>query len=209
LLAEVVRDPRSEVRLSAAAALMVVSGPGAVEALVNGLRDPEIRWVCILGLRQAGTAAVPSLLRRTGDPEFDFWKQHVLGGMGDKAIEGCVETLDREKDAATRSAALCTLEQIRDARAAWPVVRMLGDPQVGQVALFLAARMGQVAVEPLLLSLRDENPAVRTRSAVALGEMLEPRAVPALREMSRDPDAAVRNAASKALQRIAPAATSP
>jgi HEAT repeat protein len=209
LLAEVVRDPRSEVRLSAAAALMVVSGPGAVEALVNGLRDPEIRWVCILGLRQAGTAAVPSLLRRTGDPEFDFWKQHVLGGMGDKAIEGCVETLDREKDAATRSAALCTLEQIRDARAAWPIVRMLGDPQVGQVALFLAARMGQVAVEPLLLSLRDENPAVRTRSAVALGEMLEPRAVPALREMSRDPDAAVRNAASKALQRIAPAATSP
>jgi len=204
LLTEVVRDPRPEVRLSAAAALMVVSGPGAVEALVNGLRDPQIRWVCILGLRQAGTAAVPILLRRTGDPELDFWKQHVLGGMGDKAIEGCVETLDREKDAATRSAALCTLEQIRDARAAWPIVRMLGDPEVGQVAAFLAARMGQVVVEPLLLSLRDENPAVRTRSAVALGEMMEPRAVPALREMSQDPDTSVRNAASKALRRIDP-----
>ncbi len=204
LLAEVVRDPRPEVRLSAAAALMVVSGPGAVDALVNGLRDPVIRWVCILGLRQAGTAAVPILLRRTGDPELDFWKQHVLGGMGDKAIEGCVETLDREKDAATLSAALCTLEQIRDARAAWPVIRMLGDPQVGQVAVFLAARMGQAAVEPLLLSLLDENPVVRTRSAVVLGEMREPRAVPALREMSLDPDAAVRNAASKALGRIVP-----
>jgi HEAT repeat protein len=209
LLTEVVRDPRPEVRLSAAAALMVVSGPGAVEALVNGLRDPQIRWVCILGLRQAGTAAVPILLRRTGDPELDFWKQHVLGGMGDKAIEGCVETLDREKDAATRSAALCTLEQIRDARAAWPIVRMLGDPEVGQVAAFLAARMGQVVVEPLLLSLRDENPAVRTRSAVALGEMMEPRAVPALREMSQDPDTSVRNAASKALRRIDPDTPSP
>lgn len=204
LLAEAIRDPLPAVRLSAAAALMVVSGPEAVEALVNGLRDPQIRWVCILGLRQAGTPAVPILLRRTGDPEFDFWKQHVLAGMGEKAIEGCVETLDREKDAGTRSAALCTLEQIRDARAAWPVVRMLGDPQVGQVAAFLAARMGQVAVEPLLLSLRDENPDVRIRAAVALGEMREPRAVPVFREMSQDPDPAVRNAASKALRRIVP-----
>ena len=209
LLAEVIRDPLPEVRLSAAAALMVVSGPDVIEALVNGLRDPQIRWVCILGLRQAGSDAVPILLRRTGDPEFDFWKQHVLAGMGEKAIEGCVESLDREKDAATRSAALCTLEQIRDARAAWPVVRMLGDPQVGQVAAFLAARMGQVAVEPLLLSLRDENPAVRTRSAIALGEMGEPRAVPALREMSQDPDPATRLAASKALRRIVPGTPSP
>lgn len=204
LLTEVVRDPRPEVRLSAAAALMVISGPGSVEALVNGLRDPQIRWVCILGLRQAGTYAVPILLRRSGDPEFDFWKQHVLAGMGEKAIEGCVETLVREKDAGSRSAALCTLEQIRDARAAWPVVRMLGDPQVGQVAVFLAARMGQVAVEPLLVSLRGDNPEVRIRAATALGEMEEPRAIPVLREMEHDQDPAVRSAATKALGRIIP-----
>jgi HEAT repeat protein len=209
LLAEVIRDPLPEVRLSAAAALMVLSGPEVVEALLNGLRDPQIRWVCILGLRQSGTAAVPILLRRTGDPEFDFWKQHVLAGMGEKAIDGCVETLDREKDAGARSAALCTLEQIRDARAAWPVVRMLGDPQVGQVAAFLAARMGQVAVEPLLLSLLDDNPAVRARSAVALGEMRESRAEAPLRERLSDPDSGVREAASKALQRIAAAPPAP
>lgn len=209
LLTEVVRDPSPEVRLSAAAALMVLSGPGAIEALVNGLRDPQIRWVCILGLRQAGTPAVPILLRRTGDPELDFWKQHVLSGMGEKAIEGCVETLDRDKDAGTRSAALCTLEQIRDARAAWPVVRMLGDPQVGQVAAFLSARMGQVAVEPLLLSLRSENPEARMRAAAALGEMREIRAAPVLREMANDPDPAVREAASKAYGRIAPGAPPP
>ncbi len=202
LLAEVVRDPLPEVRLSAAAALMVLSCPDVVETLVNGLRDPQIRWVCILGLRQAGTPAVTSLLRRTGDPELDYWKQHVLGGMGEKALDGCVEALDREMDAGTRSAALCTLQQIRDARAAWPVVRMLGDPQVGEVAAFLAARMGKVAVEPLLLSLRDESPAVRTRSAVALGEMREFRAEALLRERLNDPDSDVREAASKALQKI-------
>ncbi len=203
LLAEVVRDPLPEVRLSAAAALMVLSCPDVVETLVNGLRDPQIRWVCILGLRQAGTPAVATLLRRTGDPELDYWKQHVLGGMEEKALEGCVEALDREMDAGTRSVALCTLQQIRNARAAWPVVRMLGDPQVGEVAAFLAARMGKVAVEPLLLSLRDESPAVRTRSAVALGEMREFRAEALLRERLNDPDSDVREAASKALQKIA------
>ncbi len=204
LLAEVVRDPLPEVRLSAAAALMVLSCPDVVEALVNGLRDPQIRWVCILGLRQAGTPAVAALLRRTGDSESDYWKQHVLDGMEERALEGCVEALEREKDAGTRNVALCTLEQIRDARAAWPVVRMMGDPQVGQVAFFLAVRMGKVAVEPLLLSLRDENPAVRTRSAAALGEMRALRAEAALRERLNDPDADVREAASKALQRIVP-----
>ena len=209
LLAEVVRDPLPEVRLSAAAALMVLSCPDVVEALVNGLKDPQIRWVCILGLQQAGTSAVAALLRRTGDLEFDYWKQHVLNGMEEKALEGCVDALEKEKDAGTRSAALCTLEQIRDARAAWPVVRMLGDPQVGQVASFLAVRMGKVAVEPLLLSLRDANPVVRARSAAALGEMREFRAESALRERLSDPDGGVREAASKALERIVPGIPSP
>ena len=209
LLTEVIRDPLPEVRLAAAAALMVLSCPDVVEALVNGLRDPQIRWVCILGLRQAGTAAVRSLLRRTGDSELDYWKQHVLNDMEESALEGCVEALEREKDTATRNVALCTLQQIRDARAAWPVVRMLGDPQVGQVAAFLAARMGKAAVEPLLLSLRDENPAVRTRSAVALGEMRESRAEVPLRKCLNDADPDVRKAASKALRRIAPGTPSP
>lgn len=209
LLSEVVRDPLPEVRLAAAAALMVLSCPDVVEALVNGLRDPQIRWVCILGLRQAGTPAVGSLLRRTGDSELDYWKQHVLDGMEESALEGCVEALEREKDAGTLSVALCTLKQIRDARAAWPIVRMMGDPQVGQVAVFLAARMGQVAVEPLLLSLRDENPVVRARSAVALGEMREFRAEAPLRKSLNDPDSDVRKAASKALQMIAPATPTP
>ncbi len=204
ILAEVIRDPVPEVRLSAAAALMVLSGPEAAESLVNGLRDPQIRWVCILGLRQSGKAAVSVLLRRTGDPESDYWRQYVLDGMGGEATEGCVEALEREKDQGTRSAALCTLQQIRDARSAWPVVRMMGDPQVGKVACFLAVRMGQVAVDPLIISLRDENPTIRIRSADALGEIREPRAAPFLREMLQDRDPAVIDAASRALRKIEP-----
>jgi len=203
LLVEAVRDPSHEVCLSAAAALMVISDPASVEALVNGLRDPKIRWVCVIGLRQLGRASVPQLLRRTGDAEFDYWKQYVLEGMGEQALEGCVDALKREGDAGTRNVALCTLQQIRDARAAYPVVRMMGDPQVGMVAAFLAGRMGEVAVEPLLVSLRDENPVVRARAALALADLRDTRAVAPLRAMLSDADPSVREAAGKALERLA------
>jgi HEAT repeat protein len=188
---------------------MVISDPASVEALVNGLRDPKIRWVCVVGLRQLGSASVPQLLRRTGDTELDFWKQNVLEGMGDLALEGCVDALKREGDAGTRNVALCTLQQIRDARAAYPVVRMMGDPQVGMVAAFLAGRMGEVAVEPLLVSLRDEDPVVRARAALALADLREMRAVAPLRAMLSDADPSVREAAGKALERLASPAPPP
>jgi HEAT repeat protein len=203
LLVDAIRDPSHEVCLSAAAALMVISDPASVEAFVNGLRDPKIRWVCVIGLRQLGSASVPFLLRRTGDAELDYWKQHALEGMGEQALEGCVEVLQRGGDAGTRSVALCTLQQIRDARAAYPVVHMMGDPQVGTVAAFLAGRMGEVAVEPLLVSLRDESPVVRARAAQVLADLREMRAVAPLRAMLSDADPSVREAAGKALERLA------
>ena len=49
----------------------------------------------------------------------------------------------------------------------------------------------------------------RIRAAIALGAMGDPRALPALREMSLDPDPVVRNAASNAMRRIAPGVASP
>lgn len=203
LLVDAMRDPSHEVCLSAAAALMVLADPASVDALVNGLLDPKIRWVCVIGLRQLGSTSVPQLLRRTGDAELDYWKQQVLDGMGEDALEGCAEALKREQDAGTRSVALCTLQQIRDARAAYPVVRMMGDPQVGPVAAFLAGRMGEAAVEPLILSLRDENALVRARAAQALAELGGGRAVAPLRSMLSDADPSVRDAAEKALERLA------
>jgi HEAT repeat protein len=213
LLVAAMRDPSHEVCLSAAAALMVIEDPASIEAFVNGLRDPNIRWVCTIGLRQFGSASVPFLLRRSGDAELDYWKQVALDGMGDQALEGCIEALVREKEVSTRSVALCTLQQIRNARAAYPLVRMMGDPQVGGVAAFLAGRMGEVAVEPLLVSLRDESPVVRARAAQLLGDLRVARAAEPLRSLTSDADPSVREAAEKALERLEspspPSGTSP
>jgi HEAT repeat protein len=202
ILLEVLRDPSPEVKVSAVAALMGIADPASVEGLVNGLRDPEIRWICIMALRQFGDTNLRPLLRRSNDPELDYWKQYVLEGMGDRVLEGCLETLKKEEDIGTRIASLCTMRQIKDTRAIYPLIRLLADERVGYVASFVLSQMGEVVVEPLLLSLQDENPAVRARAAVALGEIGFTRVVRPLRDLLADKDPQVRKAAEEAIRKI-------
>ncbi len=202
ILLEMVRDPSAEVKVSAVAALMGIADPASVEVLVNGLRDPHIRWICIMALRQFGDVNLRPLLRRTNDPELDYWKQYVLEGMGDRVLEGCLETLKKEEDIGTRIASLCTMRQIKDTRAVYPLIRLLGDERVGFVASFVLSQMGEVVVEPLLLSLQDENPAVRARAAAALGEIGFSRVVKPLRDLLSDRDPQVRKAAEEAIRKI-------
>ncbi len=203
LLIDATRDASAEVKVAAVAGLMVLADPSSVEGLVNGLRDPDIRWLCVLALRQFGDANIRPLLRRTNDPELDYWKHYVLEGMGDRVLEGCLETLGKEEDIGTRIATLCTMRQIKDIRAVYPIVRLLGDDRLGYVAGFVLSQMGEVAVEPLLLSTQDDNPAVRARAATALGEIGLARVMRPLRDLTQDKDPQVRQAAERAIRKIA------
>ena len=203
LLIEGMRDPSPDVKVASVAALMVLADPASVEGLVNGLRDPDIRWLCVLALRQFGDSNIRPLLRRTNDPELDYWKHYVLEGMGDRVLEGCLEALGKESDIGTRISTLCTMRQIKDIRAVYPIIRLLGDERLGYVAGFVLAQMGEVAVEPLLLSTQDDNPAVRARAATALGEIGLDRVMRPLRDLTRDKDPQVRQAAERAIRKIA------
>ncbi len=203
LLVEGMRDPSPDVKVASVAALMVLADPASVEGLVNGLRDPDIRWLCVLALRQFGGANIRPLLRRTNDPELDYWKHYVLEGMGDRVLDGCLEALGKEEDIGTRISTLCTMRQIKDIRAVYPIIRLLGDERLGYVAGFVLAQMGEVAVEPLLLSTQDDNPAVRARAATALGEIGLDRVMRPLRDLTRDKDPQVRQAAEWAIRKIA------
>ncbi|MGE5189389.1 MAG: HEAT repeat domain-containing protein [Gemmatimonadota bacterium] len=203
LLLDATRDSERDVKVASVAALMVLADPASVEGLVNGLRDPDIRWLCVLALRQFGDANIRPLLRRTNDPELDYWKHYVLEGMGDRVLEGCLDTLGKEQDIATRISTLCTMRQIKDIRAVYPIIRLLGDERLGYVAGFVLAQMGEIAVEPLLLSTQDDNPAVRARAATALGEIGLDRVMRPLRDLTRDRDPQVRQAAERAIRKIA------
>lgn len=202
ILLDMIRDPSREVKVSAVAALMTLSDPGTVEGLVNGLGDPDIRWFCVMALRQFGEKNLKPLLRRTNDPELDYWKQHVLEGMGDRVLEGCLETLATTKDVGTRIATICTMRQIKDARAVGPLIRLMSDEKLGYVAGFVLSRMGDVAVEPLLLALEDENPVLRSRAATALGEIGLARVMLPLRDLLDDRNEQVRQAAERAIEKI-------
>ncbi len=203
LLVDGMRDESPDVKVASVAALMVLADPASVEGLVNGLRDPHIRWLCVLALRQFGDVNIRPLLRRTNDPELDYWKHYVLEGMGDRVLEGCLEALGKEEDIGTRISTLCTMRQIKDIRAVYPIVRLLGDDRLGYVAGFVLSQMGEVAVEPLLLSTQDDNPAVRARAATALGEIGLARVMRPLRELTQDKDPQVRQAAERAIRKIA------
>lgn len=201
-LLDAVRDSSREVRVASVAALMVIADPASVEGLVNGLGDPHIRWICIMALRQFGDKNIRPLLRRTNDPELDYWKQYVLEGMGEKVLEGCLDALEKERDIGTRIATLCTMKQIKDTRAIYPIIRLMGDDKLGYVASFVLSQMGEAAVEPLLLTLEDENPVIRARAAIALGEIGHVRVMLPLRRLVNDEDPEVRLAAERAIQKI-------
>lgn len=201
-LLDAMRDPSREVRVSSVAALMVLADPVSIEGLVNGLGDPDIRWICIMALRQFGDRNIRPLLRRTNDPELDYWKQYVLEGMGEKVLEGCLESLEKEQDIGTRIATLCTMRQVKDTRAIYPIIRLLSDDKLGYVAAFVLSQMGEVVVEPLLLTLEEEDPIVRARAAMALGEIGLARVMRPLRELLNDREPEVRLAAERAIRKI-------
>ena len=58
-------------------------------------------------------------------------------------------------------------------------------------------------MEPLLLSTQDESPAVRARAATALGEIGLDRVMRPLRDLAHDNDPQVREAAERAIRKIA------
>jgi HEAT repeat protein len=200
---EAMRDPAAEVRVAAVAAIMEIADPGSVDILINGLKDPEIRWICVMSLRQVGETNLGPLLKRTGDADLDYWKQYVLDGMGNRVIDGCIESLkEKGADEKTKMATLCTMKQIRDVRAVFPLIELLSDDRLGYVASHVLAQMGEVAVEPLLFSISDENPAVRARAAAALGEIGADRVVKPLKALLADKDPQVRITADQAMKKI-------
>jgi HEAT repeat protein len=64
------------------------------------------------------------------------------------------------------------------------------------------AAIGPAAVDPLMASLKDENPGVRAVSAQALGRLGDKRAIDALKAASNDPSQRVRDSAAEAIRVI-------
>jgi HEAT repeat protein len=209
LLEESMRDREKEVKVSAVAALMTIEDPSSVEALVNGLGDPEIRWICVMALRKFGDTNLRPLLRRGSDPVMNHWKQYVLDGMGNRILEGCLETLSTESNTDLKISTVCSMKQIKDTRAVYPLITLLGDPKLGYLASSVLSQMGEIAVEPLLVALKDGDSVKRAHAAAALGEIGLTRVVNPLRDLLCDQDPEVRKAAQRAVKKLSGEETTP
>lgn len=87
------------------------------------------------------------------------------------------------------------------------LVRMLSSAPTFRVRVQAAISLGSVRTEPAVIqaltgALADEHPAVRAAAAAALERHGDPSVLPALRELSRDREAAVRRAVGRAIARL-------
>lgn len=119
-------------------------------------------------------------------------------------IDGLVQDIN-DDNLIVRLKAVKELGESGDVRAVHPLIDSLGDRDCGHTAanaLVKLVKKGQPSVEPLIITLKDENPFVRRNAVYALGEIKDVRAVNPLIDALKDNDLIVRRNAAKALGKI-------
>lgn len=179
------------VRRQAAQALGMIASPQALPALLDVLKDPEeeVREAAVLAV---GVYCDP----RTFDPMADLL-------LDDPAL-------------AVRQAAAKALGETRHEEAVPFLLEALGDSfwwyeREGVVDGLLQAfeTVGQPAVEPLILALKDPEGTVRRYAALLLGRIGDPRAVEPLGMALYDMHSEVGQAAAQALAGFGEAGLAP
>ena len=79
------------------------------------------------------------------------------------------------------------------------------DEYTRKLAALSLGRIGKPAIDPLLDTMKSDNPASRRYAVEALGHIRsEPRVLGAIFQARKDPDEQVRQAAWRALERLPP-----
>jgi HEAT repeat protein len=185
----------------AAAALGVLGGPRAVDALLGAVSDPQLwgwgAWgPACRALRALGVPA-PAVLFTTLNEAPSYKRRQsitALGLIGDlRALEPLIAILtNSEEDEQVREAAATALATLKDERALPPLIAILEEDEEEDMRCSAALALGQMghaqALAPLLAALKDEEPAVRIAASTALGVLGDPEALPALRLVEREDD---------------------
>ncbi|MBN1642454.1 MAG: HEAT repeat domain-containing protein [Anaerolineae bacterium] len=228
LIGAMTRDTSPQVRLAAAQALAAAchtsAGPTGTraqawvgsqrmtEALADALAQGEparVRFVCAEALALAGEVAVPPLIAALQDPDPSVRARAAqsLGQLRDQRATPALIASLADTSEGVRQAAAGALGQLGDALAFDPLVLVLQDPspqvrqRAGEALLALAP------TEPLaqqLHSLIHSGAEGRAQAATALGELQDPRAIPALGRALYD-FVEVRQRATQALVGFGPA----
>ena len=210
-LAEALADPDAGVRREAARALARLKDRRATPALVRALADSDqtVRFYAAYALGEVrAPSAADALLAALGDPAWTVRDQAAwaLRELGDPALAGRVaEALRAGKADADHAlwllrhlggregvAHLASLLEAEDADLRLRAVRAMAETKA------------PACVEPLIRAIEDPTPAVRGAAVEALADLGDDRAQAALAGLAkRETDPAVREAAAKAVLRLA------
>jgi HEAT repeat protein len=205
-----------EIGRHALLALGGIATPAAVDRLVAVLRTPPVPEEALVGLRQAGAAAVPTLVAelRGRAPSSATLAAKLLGELGDRrATLPLVAALEHDSAGGPIAlAALAALPRLGDPAAVPALVRAAESPEVETrraafLALCTVADPGGEAV--LEAGLADPDAQVRALAARLAGAIDAHAAAPALAARLSDADPAVRDAAATALAQVADGAHHP
>ncbi len=195
-------DPKPMVRAAAVRAISALLGDDALEQLLAHVADPsqDVRIAVLAGLLGSagvegsieGGRVLAGLLAST-EPEARIEAAKVLRELGGAAYRP-VRVLLGDPLPEVRRAALRAAEQVADVRLLPVLVEALIRPATrGRAAAALVA-IGEPAVEPLALLLRDEAIARQIRLVLPriLREIPSPRTYATLREQTHGPDGHIR-----------------
>jgi HEAT repeat protein len=203
-------DDEWPVRWMAAKALGRIGDPRAVRPLIKALEgDWPALWTVAEALGQLEDPhAVGPLVAVLRDSYSDKYVQHTaveaLGQLGEPVQKPLIILL-RDGDEGARQRAIAALGQLGDVRNLAPLIAALRDEKwpVHDGARKALMQIGKAAVEPLLAVLQDDDPFVRRRAVLALGEIRDVRALESLiAVLEGDETPLVRREAARALRRM-------
>lgn len=205
-LISLLNDPYGQVRNEAVRTIVSLGQPAIsplIEALVS--EEAEVPQRAAFALVQIGRVSVGPLIEGLSatNPATRKGSAGILGHIRDKtAIPALIGTLN-DPDRDVRREIIKALAEL-GAAPVGPLIEVFrtGEPLARYGAMEALWMIGAQALPPLRDALADDNPDVRKRTALLLGETGDASAIEALNNAMRDRNAQVRRAAFWAIEMI-------
>jgi HEAT repeat protein len=195
--------PEAEIQWQAAAALGEMGNEG-IEPLLEAIktRNKHVKLGIIEALGDIrDSRAVGPLLAELRHPDNEIrWEASLaLGEIGDASAIPELEKGLKDDDRYVRYATALALEKL-----GWAPVddRMSAYILLAKQEWKAIAAIGNPAIEPLSIALKDHDREIRQNAVHTLGEIGDPAAIPAIYRALRDPDGEVRWTAVKAAPKV-------